>query len=198
MYEHYEQDPHAQRWMDVVDALNNRITRMQRAIDERNARIGELESYICTLSTPFAQIKEWIDQRNVADIENEFKRPTTRALLKGKKILVIGPCACRSKELLGLAKLYGFTNDDFTFVSDYSKIKNRRIKIWNDRITSIIVGPVPHNVKEIDVDLLKFITNYQDTIPVIVCKNGKGHLKITKQAFKKALFELISELKISY
>jgi septin family protein len=57
---------------------------------------------------------------------------------------------------------------------------------------------VPHNVKEIDVDLLKFITNYQDTIPVIVCKNGKGHLKITKQAFKKALFELISELKISY
>ena len=78
MYEHYEQDPHAQRWMDVVDALNNRITRLQRAIDERNARIGELEDYIRTLSTPFSQIKEWIDQRNVADIE---KRPTGRALL---------------------------------------------------------------------------------------------------------------------
>ena len=195
MYEHYEQDPHAQRWMDVVDALNNRITRLQRAIDERNARIGELEDYIRTLSTPFSQIKEWIDQRNVADIE---KRPTGRALLKGKKILVIGSCACRPKELLGFAKLYGFTKDDFTFVSDYVRIKNREIPIWNDRIAAMIVGPVPHNVKNIDIDLLKFITDYQDTIPVMVCKNGKGHIKISKQAFKEALQGLIYELKISY
>lgn len=194
----YEQDPHAKRWMDVVDAQNNRITRLQRAIDERNARISELEAYIRTLSTPFSQIKEWIDQKEVGDIEREFKRPTGRALLKGKKIMVIGPCACRPKELLGLAKLYGFTKDDFTFVSDYVKIKNREVPIWNDRIAAIIAGPVPHNVRNIDIDLLKFIIDYQDTIPVMVCQNGKGLIKISKQAFKEALQGLIYELKISY
>ena len=26
MYEHYEQDPHAQRWMDVVDAQNKELS----------------------------------------------------------------------------------------------------------------------------------------------------------------------------
>lgn len=195
MYEKYEEDPHAQKWSSIVDAQNKRIERLQRAIKERNERIDKLEDYIRTLSTPFSQIKEWIDQRNVADIE---KRPTGRALLKGKKILVIGSCACRPKELLGLAKLYGFTKGDFTFVSDYVRIKNREFPIWNDRIAAIIAGPVPHNVKNIDIDLLKFITDYQDTIPVMVCKNGKGHIKISKQAFKEALKELIYELKISY
>ncbi len=198
MYEKYEEDPHAQKWSSIVDAQNKRIERLQRSIKERNERIDKLEAYIRTLSTPFSKIKEWIGQKEVGDIEQEFKRPTGRALLKGKKILVIGPCACRPNELLGLAKIYSFTKSDFTFVSDYLRIKNREISFWNDRVAAIIVGPVPHNVKGIDIDLLKFITDNQDTIPVMVCKNGKGHIKISKQAFKEALWELISELKLSY
>ena len=89
MYEKYEEDPHAQKWSSIVDAQNKVIAWQKKAIRDRNARIIKLEGIISTLSTPFSQIKERIGQKEVGDIEQEFKRPTGRALLKGKKILVI-------------------------------------------------------------------------------------------------------------
>ena len=172
---------------------------MEDACEEKDKKINELEERLKGMELAYKTLSGYINsQRTALYNPDEFCEVDGHQLLNGKQILVVGACACRPKNLLGYAKQnYGFTNNDFLFVSDYEKIKNREIRLRFDKLAGIIVGPVPHYSVGTPNDLLKFIRDWQDVVPVQICKSVNGKLKISKQAFADSLIKVIFDIRMT-
>ena len=175
--------------------MSNELDLLKKACEEKDERIEELEEQLRSVTDAYNALSDFINSSNVIFTEQlEICEITGHQLLGGKHIIVIGDCICKPKNLLGYAKkAYGFTNADFRFISDYGKIKNRQVKLRFDKLAGIIVGPMPHYADGVSCDLMKFITDWQDIVPVMVCRSKQGVIKISKQAFADALMKIISE-----
>ena len=173
-----------------------KISDLEDVCEKKDKRILELEEQLSCTEIAYKTLLGYINsQRTVLYNPDEFCEVDGHQLLNGKQILVVGACACKPKNLLGYAKRnYGFTNNDFRFVSDYEKIKNRQIRLRYDKLAGIIVGPVPHYSEGTPNDLLKFIMDWQDIVPVAICKSKNGEIKISKQAFTDSLIKVISDI----
>lgn len=169
---------------------------LEDACAEKDKKILELKEQLSCMEIAYKSLQGYINSQNIAlNNPNEVCEVDGHQLLNGKQILVIGACACKPKNLLGYAKLnYGFTNNDFLFVSDYEKIKNRQIRLRFEKLAGIIVGPVPHYSEGASSDLLKFIMDWQDIVPVAICKSKNGVIKISRQAFADSLIKVISDI----
>lgn len=175
------------------------IYMMEDACEEKDKEITELKEQLSCMELAYKTLLGYINSQGTGSYNpDEFCEMDGHQLLNGKQILVVGACACRPKNLLGYAKQnYGFTNNDFLFVSDYEKIKNRQIRLRFDKLAGIIVGPVPHYSVGTPNDLLKFIRDWQDIVPVQICKSVNGTLKISKQAFADSLIKVIFDIKMT-
>jgi hypothetical protein len=180
--------------------LSQRAELLEIACNEKDERIAELERQLAYASNAYNALMNYINSGAfIHSSGEEYAETTGHQMLGGKHIFVVGACACKPRNLLGFAKkTYGFSNADFRFVSDYGKIKNREIKIRSDKLAGIIVGPVPHYADGASYDLMKFIADWHDIVPIAICKAKQGVIKITKQSFADSLEKLLSEFKVNY
>lgn len=187
--------------MDASDFLqmSDRIHELEKACEEKDNKIKELEYQLGCMGVCFGEFFHSSNSENTfSDGEEELCEMTGHQLLVGRQILVLGACVCKPKNLLGYAKRnFGFINTDFRFVSDYAKIKNRQIRLSFDKLAGIIIGPVPHYSEDTSKDLMKFIMDWQDIVPVMICRSKNGEIKISKQAFADSLIKLMSDIKLS-
>ena len=172
---------------------------MEDALKEKDKEITELKEQLSCMELAYKTLLGYINSQGTGSYNpDEFCEMDGHQLLNGKQILVVGACACRPKNLLGYAKQnYGFTNNDFLYVSDDEKLTNRQIRLRFDKLAGIIVGPVPHYSVGTPNDLLKFIRDWQDIVPVQICKSVNGTLKISKQAFADSLIKVIFDIKMT-
>lgn len=173
---------------------------LEIACNEKDKKIAELETQLAYAPNAYNALMNYINSGAFIETSRkEYAADIGHQILRGRHILVIGDCACKPRNLVGYAKrTHGFSNSDFRFASDYSKIKNREIKIRSDKLAGVIIGPVPHYADGVSYDLMKFIADWHDIVPIAICKSKQGAIKITKQSFADSLEKLLSELKANH
>ena len=195
-----EEDYNIQIKASELQSLYDKIELLEATCKEKDRRIEELEEKVRSVSNSYKALTDYINSERTTILKQEdLADKAGHYLLGGKQIMVIGACACKPKNLLGYAKSrHGFANSDFRFISEYEKIKNRQIRLRYDKLAGIIIGPVPHYAEDVANDLLKFITDWQGIVPVMICKSKDGGIKISKQAFADSLIRMISEVRYYY
>ena len=128
---------------------------------------------------------------NVASPITQEERDKSFPYLQGKTIKFIGTIKnSLVKHIQFLAKTNDFTAD---IVSDYDKITNidfRKFR-YNDKITAIVVGAMPHSIKGMGdyssgLEMLRAEPGYP---PVFECVANEK-LKLTKESINRALKEI--------
>lgn len=148
--------------------------------------LGEKEKQLAQLQTQVETT--FSSETKSTDVHKCFRRNQT--------LLVIGDSSIRVHILRGIAKTFGFDNDELEF-KDYNEIKTfaPRIQPYNNRHIGIIVGPVPHSVKDRGA-CSSFLQKIKgDGYPYVVeAREKSGKLKLTKESFREALKEIIVHL----
>lgn len=115
------------------------------------------------------------------------KLPLLVGVRQARKILVLGGRSTRINELQGIAKKYGISKSDVTFL-DYDEVKsfNPGELQYSGKYALILVGPVPHKIRGIGnfSSILEYLQ--QEGFPPVMDLGSNG-LKITKTDFDRKL-----------
>lgn len=199
-----------------VSHINDKFAKYYASIDktilqeEAKKAISDMIAYANNPSayiTPGIAVNEF-DLWNAKDVEDEQK--TSQDIqrdaseddlnselknLKGKTIKFIGGIqSSLVMHINKLAKQYDFTAD---ISADFDKLTNMNFRKfrYNDKISAIIAGPMPHSIKGMNgyssgLEMMRAEPGYP---PVFECiANDK--LKVTKKSINKALKEANSTL----
>lgn len=106
------------------------------------------------------------------------------------KILVIGEAAFDMQKAKGFCKKMGISSKRIEFCCDYNRLKNRGVGKYqyNDEYSLIIVGAVPHSMRD-KGNYSNIITQMEQEDgfpPVVRAHNGNG-LKLTLSIFKQII-----------
>jgi hypothetical protein len=115
------------------------------------------------------------------------------------KILVLGASALDQNTMNGIAKLYGFHKKDFEYETDYTKVVNFAGRINNsERYAAIIFGACPHKVAGLGdwSSIIEKCRQCEDMPCAFDARSHSGELKVTKESFKTALWNVCNELKL--
>lgn len=128
---------------------------------------------------------------------NLYDTTTPQIIERNMKILVIGDIRGRKSDYVMAAKKLGIPESSLEFI-DYDEIKNFSLNIlrYSPKYSDIIVGPIPHKIKDLkeDTSLIGMIENAPDkkAYPKLtrVTTNMEGNvLKFSVSAFKEALLK---------
>jgi len=108
------------------------------------------------------------------------------------KILILGESSIDMQQAKGFCKTVGISSGRIEFCCDYNRLKNRGIGKYqyNDDYSLIIVGPVPHSMKD-KGEYSSIITKMEQDAgfpPIVRANNGHG-LKLSLSGFKKIINE---------
>lgn len=167
---------------DIVDYAKNPVAFIMPGVSADDIELWDEEDAEEESKTKQDNIQEIVDIENKPD--NELKN------LDGKTIKFMGDIKNSLVSYIRwLSKTYGFTAD---IVSDYEKLTNTNLKTlrYSDKISAIIVGPMPHSIKGMNgyssgLEMMRAEPGYPPIFECIV--NEK--LKITKTSIIKALQE---------
>lgn len=106
------------------------------------------------------------------------------------KILVIGDSRINNNDLLITAKKMGIDKDRIELVTEYKKLQhyNFRKLEYNMNYSDILVGPMPHKVKDYE-NFIATVEKNQEKYPKMIKITSSNELKISKSTLKEALLK---------
>lgn len=177
-----------QKAQDTIEAQNSEISTRQ---EMHNVEINELLQRI-------EQLKQQIREKDQAinaykDHINGTAAPPSGTHLK---ILVIGEYTLTEQETRSIAATVGISHGALEFFGEYSKIKNFAARIKGDtKYAAIIVGAVPHKVKNLDgASSLSALFKREGYPFVVEARTYQGELKFSKESFQRSLSKVAGHL----
>lgn len=185
-----------QKMQDYIDELMHHIEHNEK---ESQEEINALKSQNKEYKDALLNIRMYMDNEKKEVVTAEKVLRGHNLLEKNEKILVLGNTDIRIDEMRAIARdNYGFEKTDFEFITDYDKVKSYGNRIHNsERFVAVIFGNCPHKVAGIGkyasiIDEFKTRTGCPLSIDA---RTQAGGLKITKQSFRAALYEVFFKLK---
>lgn len=129
------------------------------------------------------------------DVLSSKDETMTAALyVENPELHIIGDTSVNRQTMEKIASNYGFSKNQLDFKS-YDEIKNRGVDKYiqshrySQRVAAIIVGPVPHKVKDMKghSSLIEALKNTQGAPFTIEAKDKTGKLRISKSSFETAV-----------
>ena len=112
------------------------------------------------------------------------------------KILIVGDYSLSEQETKHITDTVGIAYEALEFYSDYNKIKNFAARIKGDaKYSAIVVGAVPHKVKNLDGASSLSTLFKRDGYPFVVeARTYQGELKLSRESFQRALSRVAAHL----
>jgi hypothetical protein len=114
-------------------------------------------------------------------------------LEQNQQILIIGDSSLKANVVYGIVKEFGINKDGIEVIGDYDKLTNFDVSKlqWSSKCKGIIIGPVPHKIKNIEGATSLVTKLKEEGFPYSVdARTESGELKITKSSLKSALKKL--------
>jgi uncharacterized protein YoxC len=162
-----------ERMMEDLSLKNEQIMSILQNKKELEETIKDLEEELSN--------REFITRGYSGKEENE------------NKVLIIGDSEIDKQIILNIAGEFGHSEENVDVYLDYSKIKNFRCKKIPKYKGGVLVGPVPHSVKDLGKSeslISKLEREYKNGRGVPYATIGSGILKISANSLKKSFEEL--------
>jgi len=173
---------------DSIKAQTVELDNRQRQYEEERA---ELTSHIEYLQ----KLVEEKDQAISAYKDHIIGISHDEQLTTHSKILVIGEFLLSEQEARSIALTTGISYETLVFYDEYSKIKNLSSRINETSYVAIIIGAVPHKVKNLNGENSLSSLFKRDGYPFTVeAKIYNGELKLTRESFRRALSIVVRHL----
>ncbi len=190
--------------LETIDGMQNYIDELLGEIEKFNSedkvRMAELEAKNEEYKAALVRMRNFVEEETVQEIETEEQGIGGHSLLgRNGKILVLGALALDQNTMNGIAKLYGFHKKDFEYETDYTKVVNFAGRINNsERYAAIIFGACPHKVAGLGdwSSIIEKCRQCEDMPCAYDARSHSGELKVTKESFKAALWNVCNELKL--
>lgn len=173
---------------ETIDAQNSEISARQ---EKHNDEISQLLQKI-------EQLKKQVFEKDQAisayrDHINGATAPSSSSHLK---ILVIGEYTLTEQETRYITTTVGISYEALEFYGEYSKIKNFASRIKGDtKYAAIIIGAVPHKVKNLDgANSLSALFKREGYPFVVEARTYQGELKFSKESFQRSLSKVAGHL----
>lgn len=139
----------------------------------------------------FAAYNDGIDKlRSYVEALKQQRMLSCKSAYGIGKILIIGESFLTAQQAKGFCRTKGISHTRLEFLSDYDRLKNKGIRKfqYNDNYSLIIVGPVPHSMRD-KGDYTSIITQMEqeDGFPPVVRANNGNTLKLTLSVFKQII-----------
>lgn len=115
-------------------------------------------------------------------------------LKRNEKILVIGNADIGNDVMQAIAKRdFGFEKQDIEFITDYAKIRSASHRVHSSaRFAAVILGQCPHKVADLGnwTNLINEMKSEDAGCIAVDARTKAGGLKVTKESFRKALYDV--------
>ena len=177
-----------QKAQETIDAHNDEISAWQ---EKHDVEINDLLQKIELLKQ---QIRE--KDQAINAYKDHINGAVTPSAGSHLKILVIGEYNLTEQETRNIASTVGISYDALEFYAEYSKIKNFAARIKGDtKYAAIIVGAVPHKVKNLDgASSLSTLFKREGYPFVVEARTYQGELKFSKESFQRSLSKVAGHL----
>lgn len=177
-----------QRAQDTIEAQNSEISARQ---EKHNVEVNELLQKI-------EQLKQQIREKDQAinAYRDHINGGAAQSSDTHLKILVIGEYTLTEQETRSITTTVGISYDALEFFGEYSKIKNFAARIKGDtKYAAIIIGAVPHKVKNLDgASSLSALFKREGYPFVVEARTYQGELKFSKESFQRSLSKVAGHL----
>ena len=167
---------------------------------EDKVRMAGLEAKNEEYKAALVRMRNFVEKEAVQEEENDEQGIGGYSILgRNGKILVLGASALDQNTMNGIAKLYGFHKKDFEYETDYTKVVNFAGRINNsERYAVIIFLACPHKVAGLGdwSSIIEKCRQCEDMPCAYDARSHSGELKVTKESFKAALWNVCNELKL--
>ncbi len=187
---------------DILKTMNNMqayISELEKTVAQKDARIAELQEENAEFKRVINQIRDFTEDEESGKDESDSLTGHDLLGTHGK-ILVIGGQELGANVMNGIAKTMGFEKNDFEYV-DYDKAKDFTERIRKSgRYSAVIFGACPHKTTA-GAGYSSVIEKFKQTegMPFATeARSKSGKLKVTKESFRNALFDVCENLKPSY
>lgn len=159
----------------------------------------ELEENLLGILTKLNRMGKLEKALEVWELDHLLEDNTGYKVFKTGKIVVIGKADIQKDVMLSVAKKVGISKDRIELYLDYDDAKKfdfRKLQ-WDPSYSAVLVGPMPHSVKD-KGDYSSIIAAMEKTegYPPVF-RMGTNQLKISKSGFRNMLQELIETGKIA-
>ena len=190
--------------LETIDGMQSYIDELLGEIEkfhsEDKIKIAELEAKNKEYKAALVRMRTFVEEEAAHGSENVEEGFGGHSLLgKNGKILVLGATALDQNTMNGIAKLYGFEKKDLEYETDYTKVVNFAARINNcDRYAAIIFGACPHKVAGLGdwSSIIEKCRQCEEMPCAYDARSHSGELKVTKESFKAALWNVCRELKM--
>ncbi len=190
--------------LETIDGMQGYIDELLKEIEKFNSedkvRMAELEAKNEEYKAALVRMRNFVEEESVWEDETEEQGISGHSLLgRNGKILVLGASALDQNTMNGIAKLYGFHKKDFEYETDYTKVVNFSGRINNSaRYVAIIFGACPHKVAGLGdwSSIIEKCRQCEDMPCAYDARSHSGELKVTKESFKTALWNVCKELRL--
>ncbi|MBO1701492.1 hypothetical protein [Eubacterium callanderi] len=190
--------------LETIDGIQDYIDELFEEIEKFNSedkvRMAELEAKNEEYKAALVRMRNFVEDESAQEDETEEQGIGGHSLLgRNGKILVLGASALDQNTMNGIAKLYGFHKKDFEYETDYTKVVNFAGRISNsERYVAIIFGACPHKVAGLGdwSSIIEKCRQCEDMPCAFDARSHSGELKVTKESFKTALWNVCNELKL--
>ncbi len=192
-----EQMESMQAYMDEL------LHELEKVSTESSAKIDELQKKNDEYRRAMVQMREYAgctEDGKPDDQVNPDNMPGHDLLGTHGKILVIGGQELGTNIMHGIAKTMGFEKKDFEFV-EYDKTKDFADRIRkNGRYSAIIFGACPHKTTAGSgySSALTKLEQTEDMPFTVDARSKSGKLKVTKESFREALWDICENLRLGY
>ena len=183
--------------------MDELLRELEKVSSESKTKIEELQKKNDEYKRAIVQMREYTGctEENNADTQIDPARMLGHDLLGAHgRILVIGGQDLGSNVMHGIAKTMGFEKNDLDFV-EYDKAKDFTERIRRDgRYIAIIYGACPHKTTA-GAGYSSILEKFRQTegMPYTTDARSKsGQLKVTKESFRSALFDVCQNLRMQY
>ena len=192
--------------LETIDGMQTYIDELLGEIEKFNSvdkvRMDELEKKNAEYKAALVRMRDFVGNEADRNTKSSPEGFSGHELLgRNKKILVLGATALDQNTMSGIAKLYGFEKKDFEYETDYKRVVNYAGRInSNNRYAAIIFGACPHKVSDLGEwsSLIEKFRQCEDLPFSYDARNHSGELKVTKESFKHALWNVCNEFRMKW
>lgn len=165
---------------------------------EINARKEQFEDRLNELTKKIESLQKQIQEKDQAinAYKDHIVGTTQDDESQHLKILVIGEFFLTEQETKSITNSVGISYNALEFYSEYTKIKNFASRIKGDtKYAAIIVGAVPHKVKNLDgANSLSALFRREGYPFMVEARTFQGELKFSKESFQRSLSKVAGHL----
>lgn len=189
-----EMESYIEELLTKIDELNSKYDARDKDIEDLRQRNEDYKKAFVQIRTYMADEETEINRRLQEQDAEECKG---HILLGSGKILVVGAAGIDENIMKGIAKTYGFVNEDIEFMTDYNKLVGVAGNIQSrNRYKAVVFGACPHKTSGTGKSG-NFIDEMREKHPDWICMDARsksGKLKVTKTSFREAIIGVVESL----